>query len=110
MTERLLAARRGASRNYRKFETLVDYLKSIGIAKYQVDATGYAPVVPASDRKRTDAAQRMKDAHAAVAYRDWLEGKVKTARAGLADGSNKPISDAEWAAERAQWEREASGA
>lgn len=110
LTERVLAARRGAIRNYRRFETLVDYLKSIGIAKYQVDATGYAPVVPASDRKRTDAAQRMKDAHAAVAYRDWLEDKVKTARAGLDDGSNKPISDAEWAAERAQWEREASGA
>lgn len=110
LTERVLAARRGAIRVYRKFETLVEYLKSIGIAKYQVDATGYEPVVPATDRKRTDAAERMKEAHAAVAYRKWLEGKVSAARAGIADGSNKPIPDEEWAAERAEWEREANGA
>lgn len=110
LTERVLAARRGAIRVYRKFETLVEYLKSIGIAKYQVDATGYEPGVPATDRKRTDAAERMKEAHAAVAYRNWLEGKVSAARAGVADGSNKPIPDAEWVAERAEWEREAHGA
>jgi hypothetical protein len=110
LTERVLAARRGAIRNFKKFETLVEYLKSIGLAKYQVDATGYEPGAPASDRKRTDAAERMKDAHAAVAYRNWLEGKVSAARAGMADGSNKPIPDAEWAAERAEWEREALGA
>lgn len=110
LTERVLAARRGAVRKFKKFETLVDYLKSIGLAKYQVDATNYEPVAPASDRKRTDAAERMKDAHAAVAYRNWLEAKVNTARDGVADGSNKPIPDAEWAAERAQWEREANGA
>ena len=110
LTERVLAARRGAIRKFKKFETLVDYLKSIGLAKYQVDATEYEPVAPASDRKRTDAAERMKDAHAAVAYRNWLEGKVNAARDGLADGSNKPIPDAEWAAERAEWEREAHGA
>ena len=110
LTERVLAARRGAIRIYRKFETLVEYLKSIGIAKYQVDATDYEPVVPATDRKRTDAAERMKEAHAAVAYRKWLEGRVNAARAGIADGTNKPIPDAEWAAERAEWEREARGA
>lgn len=110
LTERALAARRGAIRNFKKFETLVQYLKSIGLVKYQVDASGYEPGTPASDRKRTDAAERMKDAHAAVAYRNWLEGKVSAARAGMADGSNAPIPDAEWAAERAQWEREAHGA
>lgn len=110
LTERVLAARRGAIRNFKKFETLVDYLKSIGLAKYQVDATEYEPVAPPSDRKRTDAAERMKDAHAAVAYRNWLEGKVSAARVGMADGSNKPIPDEEWAAERAEWEREAHGA
>jgi len=109
-TERVLAARHGAIRKFKKFETLVDYLKSIGLAKYQVDATEYEPVAPASDRKRTDAAERMKDAHAAVAYRNRLEGKVNAARVGMADGSNKPIPDAEWAAERAEWEREAHGA
>ena len=73
LTERVLAARRGAIRNYRKFETLVDYLKSIGIAKYQVDATGYAPVVPASDRKRTDAAQRI---HRGPKGRRDLRGRI----------------------------------
>ena len=33
MTERVLAAKRGAIRIFRKFETLVAYLKDIGIAK-----------------------------------------------------------------------------
>lgn len=79
LTERVLAARRGAIRVYRKFETLVEYLKSIGIAKYQVDATGYEPVVPATDRKRTDAAERMKEAHEAVAYKKWLAKEVQEA-------------------------------
>jgi len=44
MTERALAAKRGAIRNFARFETLVTYLKKIGIAKYQVDATQYPSV------------------------------------------------------------------
>lgn len=35
MTERALAAKRGSIRIFRHFETLVGYLKGIGVAKYR---------------------------------------------------------------------------
>jgi hypothetical protein len=101
MTERALAAKRGAVRIFRKFETLVGYLKDIGIVKYQVDASQYDPVALQMERTRSDASKRLKDAHEAVAYRDWLEGKVSASRAGLEDGSNKAITSKEWANVRA---------
>ena len=101
MTERALAAKRGAVRIFRKFETLVGYLKDIGIVKYQVDASQFDPVALHVERTRSDASKRLKDAHEAVAYRDWLEGKVSASRAGLEDGSNKAITSKEWASVRA---------
>ncbi len=42
--ERALAAKRGAVRIFRKFETLVGYRKEIGVTRYQVDATQFDPV------------------------------------------------------------------
>ena len=53
------------------------------------------------ERTRADASQRMKDAHEAVAYRNWLEGKVGASREGLADGSNETTTAEEWASVRA---------
>ena len=41
LTERALAARRGAVRVFKRFETLVAYLKGIGIAEYRVNAANY---------------------------------------------------------------------
>lgn len=101
MTERALAAKRGAVRIFRKFETLVGYLKDIGIVKYQVDASQFDPVALQVERTRSDASKRLKDAHEAVAYRDWLEGKVSASKAGLEDGSNKAITSEEWVSVRA---------
>ncbi len=66
MTERVLAARRGAVRVFRKLETLVLYLKGLGIVKYPVDATLYDPEGLKTERKRMDAAERMRRAHAAA--------------------------------------------
>lgn len=101
LTERVLAARRGAIRNFKKFETLVDYLKSIGLAKYQVDATEYEPTAPPSDRKRTDAAERMKNAHAAAAYKGWLTKEVQEAIDDPRPSVPHAQVAAEWKVERA---------
>lgn len=101
VTERAVAARRGAVRVFRKFETLASYLKGVGIQQYQVDAREFDPVGLKVARTRSDASQRMKAAHEALTYRDWLEGKVNAARHGLADGSNKVFTDKEWASVRA---------
>ena len=79
MTERTLAAKRGAVRIFRKFETLVGYLKGIGITRYQVDASHFDPVAHKTARTRLDAAERMKNAHQAAAYTIWLTQQVQEA-------------------------------
>lgn len=79
MTERALATKRDTVRIFRKFETLAAYLKTIGITKYGVDATQYDPVAIKTERKRTDAAERMKSAHEAAAYEGWLSKQVREA-------------------------------
>jgi len=78
-TERALAAKRGAVRVFRKFETLVGYLKEIGVTRYQVDATQFDPVALKVERHRADASERMKHAHEAAAYDKWFRAKVQAA-------------------------------
>lgn len=101
MMERALAAKRGAARIFRKFETLVSYLKDIGITKYQVDASHFDPVALKTSRKRSDAAERMKNAHQAAAYKDWLKGQVQEAIDDSSPSVPQTQVDAEWAIERA---------
>ena len=73
-TVRALAAKRGAARTFRRFETLVAYLKGLGISQYQVDAAGYDPV--AAKVVRPDAAARMRQAFEAKAYDDWVRERI----------------------------------
>ena len=62
MTERALAAQRSHQvRIFRKLETLVDYLKGVGIPRFYVDAVNYDPD-SATAQKRPDRAVAMKDA------------------------------------------------
>jgi len=64
---RVLTAKRGATRRFARFETLVVYLKKLGIVQFQVDATQCDPSAAKLARPRRDAAERMKRAHEAVA-------------------------------------------
>jgi hypothetical protein len=82
MTERALAARRGAVRTFRKFETLVAYLKTMGISQYNVNASDFDPGAMKTSRVRPDASERMRSAFAAKAHADWVREKVA---ASLAD-------------------------
>ena len=77
MTERALAAKRGTVRIFRKFETLVDYLKKMGVEKYQVDATDYNSMTLKLSRSNVGAAERMKAAHEAAAYDKWFRAQVQ---------------------------------
>lgn len=108
VAERVLAARRGAVRVFKRFETLVTYLKDLGIAEFRVDASCYDP--KAARKPRPDSAARLKHAHEAAAYDAWLNAKVAAAAAGIEDGSNPIIDTAAWEAERAEWQREAQAA
>jgi hypothetical protein len=76
-TERALAAQRGSVRIFRKFETLVSYLKDMGVMKYQVDATGFDPVTLKLSRRNDGAHNRMKATHEAAAYDKFYRVGVK---------------------------------
>lgn len=110
MTERALAAKRGAVRIFRKFETLVGYLKKIGIAKYQVDATHFDPAALRTERKRTDAAERMKNAHEAASYKGWLTLQVQEAIDDPRPSVSHEHVAAEWKIERAALLKQAESA
>jgi hypothetical protein len=76
VTERALAARRGAVRTFRKFETLVSYLKELGIFEYKVNAADFDPQALKTSRARPDASERMRSAFEAKAHTDWVREKV----------------------------------
>jgi len=77
--ERALAAQRSQQvRIFRRLETLVEYLKGIGIPRFDVDAVNYDPH-SVTAAKRPDRAAAMKDAHAAAAYTKWLKAEVQEA-------------------------------
>lgn len=79
MTERVLAAQRSHQvRRFRKLETLVDYLKGVGIARFDVDAVNYDSH-SVTAHKRPDRAAAMKDAHEAAAYTKWLKAEIQEA-------------------------------
>lgn len=110
VTERALAAKRGAVRIFKRFETLVTYLKSLGIAEYRVNAVDYDQQTARTHRARPDSAERLKRAHEAAAYDTWLKAKVAASLAAIQDGSNPIIPDDDWKAERARWQQEAKAA
>lgn len=80
MTERALAAQRSHQvRIFRKLETLVSYLKGVGIARFDVDAANYDPVSLKGARSRPDRSEAMKSAHQAAAYDKWLKAEIQEA-------------------------------
>jgi len=76
VTERALAARRGAVRSFRKFETLVRYLKDVGISQYNVNAANFDAAVLKTTRVRPDSAERMRSAFEASKHTQWIQQKV----------------------------------
>ncbi|NHZ84112.1 hypothetical protein F2P44_33380 [Massilia sp. CCM 8695] len=78
MTERALAAQRSQQvRIFRKFETLVGYLKGVGIVRFDVDAVNFD--ADSLTRTRPDTTATLKKAHAAAAYDKWLKEEVQEA-------------------------------
>jgi len=77
MTERPLAAQRSRQvRLFRRFETLVSYLRGIGIARFDVDAAGY-DTAAATAQRRPDRADALKRAHEAAAHDAWFRAQVQ---------------------------------
>lgn len=77
-TKRFLASKRGDVRVFRKLETLVSFLRAMGIGRFDVDVTGYDP--EAFERvTRPDRSAALKEAHAARAYEKWFSEQVREA-------------------------------
>jgi len=78
-TERALAAQRSHQvRIFRKFETLVHYLKGVGIAHFEVDAAKFEAASSLS-RARPDQSAKMRNAHQAAEYDEFFRQRVQGA-------------------------------
>jgi len=98
--ERALASKRGAVRVFKKFDTLAFYLKNLGIHQFQIDARHFDSAVKVP-RKRADSSERLREAHAAVAYKKWLTGEIQEAIDDPQPSVSHAQVAAEWALERA---------
>ncbi len=79
MMERPLAAQRSRQvRLFKRLETVVDYLKKIGVNCFDVNAVDHDPASPKTVR-RPDRALALKAAHQAAAYNVWLRREVQEA-------------------------------
>jgi hypothetical protein len=77
MLERPLAATRSKKvRTFRKLETLVTYLKEIGISRFDVDAAQFDPDT-IQTRKRPDRAEALRKAHEAADHDKWFREQVE---------------------------------
>ncbi len=98
-----LGLKRGNTRKFRDFATLVKLLKSIGLNEYRMDASQYDPNVVV--RTNPSAAKRLKDTYAAAAHDKWFREEVAEAVKEADDPATKWVSakdaDATWAKKRA---------
>jgi len=63
-------------RLFRRFETLVSYLKDVGLVQFDVDAANYDQAA-ATAAKRPDRTAALKRVHQAAAYDAWFCSKVQ---------------------------------
>lgn len=84
MTERALAARRGDVRRFGRFETLVAYLRGMGISQCHVNAADFDP--DEKLRVRPDSAERMRKL---FAVRAAIDTNKKAAKRPTARGSKQ---------------------
>lgn len=75
--ERPLAAQRSRQvRLFRRLETLVAYLKSVGLVRFDVESSNFDPD-PLKTHTRPDRAEALKRTHEAAAYDQWFRDQVQ---------------------------------
>ena len=111
-TEHALATTRSREvRVFKKLETLVGYLKGIGISRFDVDAVNFDPRT-VSTYSRPDASAALKLAHSAAVHDKWFRAQVEQGLkeandVGIQWVSNEEVK-AESAKRRAQWRASAA--
>lgn len=87
----LAATRSREVRVFKKLETLVSYLKGVGVSQFDVDAANF-------DRESTrtytrpDSSAALKQAHAAAAHDKWFRAEVAQALQEANDPATKWVS------------------
>lgn len=104
-SEHSLAAQRSRQvRLFKRMETLVSYLKEVGISQFDVDAADYA----AEPAKRPDRADALKRAHEAAEHDRWFREQVQIGLRKADDPNTVWISqdemEREWEEMRAELE------
>ena len=100
--ERPLAATRSRGvRVFKKLDTLVGYLKAMGIHRFEVDAVDFDPLSVAT-YTRPDASAALKRAHAAAAHDHWFREQVALAIEEAEDPATQWVSNEAAKAESAQ--------
>ena len=85
MVDTFLAAQRsGKLRLFRKLESVVHYLKGLGISNFDVDASAYD--ADKTNHKRPDRTESLKLVHEAAEHDAWFREQVQLAL----DKSNSP--------------------
>lgn len=95
-----LAAQRGTMRVFAKLDTVVSYLRSVGVNHFDVDAAHYDPA-PAR-RPRPDRAAALKVVHKAAAYDKWFRAEVQAAIEDPGPSIPNEEVAARWSKKRAQ--------
>ena len=106
-TERPLAATRSKEvRVFKRFETLVGYLKELGISRFDVDAANF-DATGVKTYSRPDTSATLKQAHAALAHDRWFREQVAQAIEQADDPATQWVSNetvmAESAKRRVAW-------
>jgi hypothetical protein len=114
MTERVLAAQRSHQvRIFRKFETLVTYLKGVGIVRFDVDSVNYDADSVDATRTRPDSAAKLKSAHEAAAHDKWFREQVAQGLKEADDPATEWVTNEEakagWAKQRAELVKRVKG-
>lgn len=101
--KRTLAAQRSHQvRLFEKLETVVAYLKDVGLARFEVDAADFDPA-SLKTVARPDRAAALKRAHEAAEHDAWFRDQVRRGLAELDAGETvgKGAHKARWAKQRA---------
>lgn len=105
----LIAQRSRQVRLFRRMETLVTYLKDVGISRFEVDTEAYAM----QTRARPDRSVAMRQTHEAAAHDKWFRAQVKEALSEADDPNtqwvNQEDAQASWETMRAELARKAAG-
>lgn len=106
-TERPLAATRSKEiRVFKRLETLVGYLKEVGINRFDVDAADFDSAT-VKTYSRPDASATLKQAHAALVHDRWFREQVAQAVEEANDPATQWVSNeaamAQSAKRRAAW-------